>query len=52
MFIQGYPANMIDTIYKVWKSPVGGVKSYVRDKKSYEQVIKSYIGDTTLLLSQ
>ena len=49
MFIQGYPASMIDTIYKVRKSRVGGVESYVRDNKSYIEVRKSYIGDTSLL---
>ena len=37
MFKQGYPANMIDTIYKVWKSPVGGVKSYVEDNKAFRE---------------
>ena len=39
MFIQGYPASMIDTIYKVCKSPVGGVKSYVGDNKSYVESV-------------
>ena len=49
MFIQGYPASMINTIYEVCKSPIRGVKSYVGDKKSYVEVSKSYIGDTSLL---
>ena len=49
MFIQGYPANMIDTIYQVCKSLIGGVKSYVGDNESYVEVIKFYIGDTSLL---
>ena len=48
MFIQSYPASLIDTLYKVCKSSVGSVKSYVGDK-SYVEVSKSYIGDTSLL---
>ena len=39
---------MIDTIYKICESSVG-VKSHVRDNKSYAEVSKSYIGDTSFL---
>ena len=40
---------MIDTIYKIYRSSVEGVKSYVTDDKSYillRNVSKSHIGDT------
>ena len=40
---------MIDTIDTIGKTSVGGVKSYVRDNKSYAEVSKSYIGDTSFL---
>ena len=49
MFIQGYPANMIDTIHKICKCSAGGGKSYVRDDKSFAEVSTSYRGDTSLL---
>ena len=49
LYMQGYPASAIDTIYKICKSFIGGVKSYVRNNKSYTKVSQSYIGDGSLL---
>ena len=40
---------MIDTIYKICVSSVGGSKSYVTDNKSYAEISKAYIGNTSLL---